>query len=170
MIGPVVIVPTGVANLASVQAGFERAGARSTLAESAAQVEDAARVMLPGVGAFGPAMDALEERGFADALRKRLSAARPTMAICLGLQLLFEESEESPGRKGLGILRGRARRFAEALTVPPISRTRSTRTGCRPGGRARAASTEAASWLRSNAARCSPASFTRSSQARTGSG
>lgn len=125
---PVVIVPTGVANLASVEASFARAGVDGTLAESAAQVEDAARVMLPGVGAFGPAMEALEELGFADALRTRVLAGRATMAICLGLQLLFEESDESPGARGLGVLPGRVLRFPASLTVPHMgwNRVRAT--------------------------------------------
>ena len=115
---PVVIVPTGLANLASVQAGLERAGAPSVIAGDAAQVSAATRVMLPGVGAFGPAMTALEEGGFADALRERVGDGRPTMAICLGLQLLFEQSEESAGTPGLGLLPGRVSRFGSDRVVP----------------------------------------------------
>ena len=106
-----VVVPTGVANLASILALCERLGRRARLAASARDVEAAGHVILPGVGAFGAAMEALEAKGFSSALRARFAAGRPTLAVCVGMQVLLEGSEESPGVPGLGIVAGRARRL-----------------------------------------------------------
>jgi imidazole glycerol phosphate synthase glutamine amidotransferase subunit len=112
------IVKTGIANLASVQAGLERAGAQVHIVDSPEEVETAPFVVLPGVGAFAAGMNKLEETGIKGVLIERISSGRPTLAICLGLQLLFEESEESPGVQGLGIIPGKVQRFAQNLTVP----------------------------------------------------
>lgn len=120
----VVIVKTGVANLASVIAAFERLGADTLVTTDAERVRTAQAVMLPGVGAFGAGMQALRahDGALAEALRDRFQADRPTMAICLGLQLLCEASEETPGIHGLGILSGQVTRFADAphLKVPQL--------------------------------------------------
>lgn len=104
-----VVVPTGVANLASILALCERLGRRARLAATRRDVEAASHVILPGVGAFGAAMEILEAEGFAGALRDRIAADRPTLAVCVGMQVLLEGSEESPGVRGLGIVPGRAR-------------------------------------------------------------
>ena len=104
-----VVVPTGVANLASILALCERLGRCPRLAAAARDVEVASHVILPGVGAFGAAMETLEAKGFAGALRARIAAGRPTLAVCVGMQVLLEGSEESPGARGLGIVPGRAR-------------------------------------------------------------
>ena len=103
-----VVVPTGVANLASVLSLCARLGQRVRLAESARDVAAASHVILPGVGAFGAAMQTLDARGFSDALRARIGADRPTLAVCVGMQVLLESSDESPGSRGLGIVPGRA--------------------------------------------------------------
>ncbi len=116
----VLIVRTGTANLASVQAAFERLGAAARMGTEAAAVRDAVAVVLPGVGAFAAALPALEADGLGEALRERIAAGRPTLAVCLGLQLLAEGSEESPGQSGLGVLRGVARRFPETVRVPQL--------------------------------------------------
>lgn len=104
----VVIVRTGVANLASVVAAFHRLGATTTLTLDPELVASADRVMLPGVGAFGAGMAALggREAGLGAALVSRFSSDRPTMAICLGLQLLAASSDETPGISGLSIFEG----------------------------------------------------------------
>ena len=114
----VVVVPTGTANLASVRAALARLGARALLAEDAAMIEDADHVVLPGVGSFGATMAGLRAAGLADALAARIGAGRATLAMCVGLQVLFEASDESPGATGLGAIPGRVGRFPETVRVP----------------------------------------------------
>ena len=114
----VAILNTGVANIASVKAGLERGGANTRFVDQVEEVVAAERLIFPGVGAFGAGMAGLEEKGVAEALRSRFERDEPTMAICLGLQLLFEESEESPGVAGLGVVSGKVERFSRSLRVP----------------------------------------------------
>lgn len=116
----VLIVPTGTANLASVKAAFQRLGASVEMAERADEIEAAGRVVMPGVGAFASSIGHLRERGFADALAARVAAGRPTFAVCVGLQLLFEGSEESPDSRGLGVLPGGITRLPESVPVPQL--------------------------------------------------
>jgi imidazole glycerol phosphate synthase glutamine amidotransferase subunit len=117
----VVVVPTGTANLASVLAALERAGASPRLASSVDDVERADRLVLPGVGAFGAAMERLTADGLVEPLRARILGGRPTLCVCLGLQLLAEESEESPGVRGMGVAEGRVTRFpAGPWRVPQL--------------------------------------------------
>lgn len=116
----VLIVKTGVANTASVRAALARRGAEARLCDDAAAIRDARAVVLPGVGSFGSGARALAERGLGDALRGRIESGRATLAVCLGMQLLFDESEESPGVRGLGIARGVVSRFAGNLRVPQM--------------------------------------------------
>lgn len=116
----VLVVQTGTANTASVLAGLVRAGALPRLADSGDDIAAAGRVVLPGVGALGAAMARLERDGSAAALRRRIAAGRPTLAICLGLQLLGTGSEESPGVPGLGVLPVEARRLPPDLLVPQM--------------------------------------------------
>lgn len=129
----VVVVRTGTANLASVLAGLSRAGGRPTLTDDPDAVRTADRVMLPGVGAFGAAMAELSARGLDEALRERITAGRPTMGICLGMQLFAEESEESPGVRGLGIVPGAVQRFRDArVRIPQLGWNEvNPQTGCR---------------------------------------
>jgi imidazole glycerol phosphate synthase glutamine amidotransferase subunit len=120
--GPeVAIIRTGVANLASVVAAFERLGARSTITSDPALVASASHVMLPGVGAFGAGMLALRGSALVEPLRERIAGDRPTIAICLGLQLLCAASAETPGIAGLGVLPLEVGRFAgKGLKVPQL--------------------------------------------------
>lgn len=99
------VIRTGVANIASVVAAFHRLGAEAELTVDPEAVRRADFVMLPGVGAFAAGMAALGGRdgALAHALISRFSSDRPTMAICLGLQLLAASSDESPGVQGLSI-------------------------------------------------------------------
>jgi imidazole glycerol-phosphate synthase subunit HisH len=116
----VVIVRTGTANLASVAAAMSRLGTTPRITEDAALVADAPLVVLPGVGAFGPAMAHLRNRGLDGAIRSRVAAGLPLLAICLGMQLLCHESEESPGVAGLGVAEGVIRRFPSSVRVPQM--------------------------------------------------
>lgn len=115
----VAVIRTGVANLASVLAGLERLGAAVHPATTAAEVAAASHVLLPGVGAFAPGMAALLASGLAEPLRARVAAGRPTLAICLGMQLLADASDESPGVPGLGLIPARVTRFPAAPTSGP---------------------------------------------------
>lgn len=121
--GPeVLIIPTGIANLASVEAGLRRAGAQVRTSRDPAELSAAAAVVLPGVGAFDAGLEGLRALpGMAEALAERIAADRPTLAVCLGLQLLLHGSEESPtGARGLGIVPGRATRFPDSVRVPQL--------------------------------------------------
>ena len=128
----VVVIPTGVANLASVVAAFERLGRRTVIGASAALIADAERVVLPGVGTFGAALDGLREAGLDSALSERVRAGRPTLAMCVGLQVLFEASDESPGARGLGVVGGQVGRFEAGVRVPQFGWNRvEPEPGCR---------------------------------------
>ena len=116
----IAIVDYGMGNLRSVQKAFERVGHAATITDRAADVARAERVVLPGVGAFGDAMANLKRAGLVDPLEAAISEGRPFLGICLGLQLLFAESEEMGQHCGLGILPGRVRRFPEGERVPQI--------------------------------------------------
>ena len=117
------IIDYGAGNLKSVENALTRLGLSWRVYSAGSQLDGAADgLILPGVGAFGDAMHQLEERGFCQLLRAHAVAGRPLLGICLGLQLLFEYSEESPGVRGLGIFRGGFRRFPSdlGLKVPHI--------------------------------------------------
>jgi imidazole glycerol phosphate synthase glutamine amidotransferase subunit len=116
----VLVIRTGSANLASVQAGLRRAGGRPELTEDPAAVSAASHVVLPGVGALGPARARLDALGLSEAVVERARQDRPLFCVCLGLQLLLEESEESPGVPGLAAVSGRAERFAAEVRVPQL--------------------------------------------------
>jgi imidazole glycerol phosphate synthase glutamine amidotransferase subunit len=116
-----VIIPTGTANLASVLAAFRRLDVDLAPAQTAEEVEAADRVVLPGVGTFGAAADRLDQGGLTDALRRRVAAGLPTLAVCVGMQLLAGSSEETPSAAGLNAVEGLISRFDEDLIVPQLS-------------------------------------------------
>jgi imidazole glycerol phosphate synthase glutamine amidotransferase subunit len=116
----VVIVDSGVANLASVRGAFARLGVRTTVSAEADVVRRAQRLVLPGVGAFGAGMAALRAKGLDDAVRDATLGGTPLLAICLGLQLLCETSDESPGIAGIGLLPGTCRRLPDGVRVPHL--------------------------------------------------
>jgi len=128
----VVVLPTGTANLASVLAAFARLGAPARLATGSAMVERAERVVLPGVGTFGATLAGLRQAGLEEAIATRVRAGRPTLAMCVGLQILFEASDESPGATGLAAIEGRVGGFPGAVRVPQFGWNRiEPEPGCR---------------------------------------
>jgi len=112
------VVATGTANTASVLAGLRRAGGDPRLTEEPHDIEHAAAVVLPGVGTLGAAMSGLRALGLDDVLARRIREGRATLAVCLGLQLMCEASDESPGDSGLGILPARVGRLTGDVRVP----------------------------------------------------
>ncbi len=116
----VAIVDYGVGNLRSVEKAFAATGCSAVVSSDAKVLRKAERLVLPGVGAFGACMNALSERGFDDLVRERVAAGTPLLGVCVGMQMLFEESEEFGTRLGLGLLRGRVRRFSDDLVVPQV--------------------------------------------------
>ena len=115
----IVVVDYGVNNLASVVRAIPAAGHEATLATDPAVVRGADRVVVPGVGNFTRATH-LARSGLADAIRDVAASGRPLLGICLGLQLLYESSEEAPGVAGVGVLEGTVRRFRTELPVPHV--------------------------------------------------
>ncbi|MBK8253974.1 MAG: imidazole glycerol phosphate synthase subunit HisH [Polyangiaceae bacterium] len=107
----VFIIRTGVANLASVLSAFRRLGTHPIVTDDPRVVESAEAVVLPGVGAFSAGMESLRARGLDKAVIHRVERGLPLLAVCLGLQLLLESSEEGPGVSGLGVIPGHAARF-----------------------------------------------------------
>lgn len=114
------ILRTGAANVASVAAAFGRAGRRPVLTTDPADAATADALVLPGVGAFGAVVDVLDRLELRQPLRDRIAAGRPTLAVCLGLQLLAEASDESPGAAGLGVLPATVRRLPDGVRVPHL--------------------------------------------------
>jgi glutamine amidotransferase len=112
----IAIIDYGMGNLRSVQKGFEKVGFEAVVTSDPKVVLKAERIVLPGVGAFPDCMRNLEQGGFVDPLLKVLQEGRPFLGICLGLQLLFTESEEFGTHKGLNIIPGRVVRFPEGMS------------------------------------------------------
>ncbi|MCJ7755402.1 MAG: imidazole glycerol phosphate synthase subunit HisH [Thermoanaerobaculales bacterium] len=122
----VVVIRTGTANLASVGAALERAGRGVRFSEDPTDAEHAHLLVLPGVGAFGPVAGRLDELRLREGLTRRIAAGRPTLAICLGLQLLAASSAENPGARGLGVVPATATAFRDGLRVPHLGWNRVT--------------------------------------------
>lgn len=114
------IVPTGVANIEAIAAAFRRLDLDVGPVESAEDIERAPFLVLPGVGSFESGMRALRAGGWDSPLRERVAAGRATLAVCLGFQLLCEESDEAPGVPGLGCVPGRVTRFSGSVRVPQL--------------------------------------------------
>lgn len=116
----IAVVDYGMGNLASVAKALERSGADVRVTESAAEVRDAAALVLPGVGAFRDAAARLEQSGLGAAVLERIAAGTPFLGVCLGLQLLFESSGEGGRWPGLGVFAGSVERLQTGLKVPHI--------------------------------------------------
>ncbi len=116
----VAIIDYGAGNLQSVKKALDFIGAESVITGDAAVIEQASHVILPGVGSFGDAMDSIRSHHLEEVICRAANGDKPFLGICLGLQLLFEKSEESPGVQGLGVFPGTIRRIPKAsgLKVP----------------------------------------------------
>ena len=107
----IAIIDYGMGNLRSVQKGFEKVGHAAAITSDPAAIDAAERVVLPGVGAFGDAMDELRNRKLIEPVRRAIESGKPFLGICLGLQLLFDVGHEGGRHEGLGVLPGEVVRF-----------------------------------------------------------
>jgi glutamine amidotransferase len=115
----IVVIDYGMGNLHSVRKALEVAGARAKSSCDPCDIKKAEKIVFPGVGSFGEAMAELKRRKLIMPIKDSIAQGKPFLGLCLGLQLLFEKSEEAPGVKGLGVLKGEVKRFRlKALKVP----------------------------------------------------
>ena len=116
----IAIIDYDAGNLRSVEKALQALGEETVITRDRDEILSADRVILPGVGAFGDAMEKLHQYGLVEIIRQVVQNGTPFLGICLGLQLLFEESEESQGVPGLGILKGKIRRIPNTpgLKIP----------------------------------------------------
>ena len=116
----VAIIDYGVGNLRSVEKAFAATGCEAIVSGDEGVLREAERLVLPGVGAFASCMRSLREHGFESLVRERAATGTPLLGICVGMQMLFEVSDEFGTTDGLGLLRGRVRRFETELVVPQV--------------------------------------------------
>ena len=116
----IALIDYGAGNVGSVRKAVEYLGFPSQVVSSPHALESADKIILPGQGHFGSMLTAVADRGLLDALKRKIAAGTPYLGICLGLQALYEASEEAPGVAGLGILRGTVTRFKALEKVPQI--------------------------------------------------
>jgi imidazole glycerol-phosphate synthase subunit HisH len=116
----VAILDYGVGNLRSVEKAFAAAGSNAIVTGDHSVLRKAEALVLPGVGAFAACMNGLAARGFDELIRERVAEGTPLLGVCVGMQMLFEESEEFGQTPGLGLLPGRVRRFSGDLLVPQV--------------------------------------------------
>ena len=114
------IIDYGVGNLRSVEKAFAAVGCDALVSADEEILQTVDRLVLPGVGAFGACMRALTERGFDRLVTERVAQGTPLLGVCVGMQMLFEESEEFGTTRGLGLLPGRVIRFSDDLVVPQV--------------------------------------------------
>lgn len=118
----VAIIDYGAGNLSSVKKALDYLGAESEITQDKDKIMSASHIILPGVGSFGDAMKSMDERGLVDTVKNAAQSGKPFLGICLGLQLLFESSEESEGIDGLGLIKGKIVQIPRdnGLKVPHI--------------------------------------------------
>ena len=116
----VAIIDYGVGNLRSVEKAFEATGHEAIVTASVDELQRAERLVLPGVGAFAACMTALSEHGLIDLVREQAVRGIPLLGVCVGMQMLFEESNEFGKSEGLGLLKGQVHRFDDDLVVPQV--------------------------------------------------
>ena len=115
-----VIIDYKVGNLYNLKNALDFSGVENQLVSHADELKEADRIMLPGVGAFGPAMEHLRNSGMLEAMQEKVQAGTPLLGICVGAQLLMDESEEDGSRVGLGWIPGKVKRFQHELKIPQI--------------------------------------------------
>ena len=113
-----VIIDYNVGNLASVKQGFLRAGIKTTISQDEVVIRNASSLILPGVGAFKESLDALKQSGLIPAILDHINANKPLIGICLGMQLLYEYSEEYGRHQGLGIFKGTIKKITGDVKIP----------------------------------------------------
>ncbi|HVQ29144.1 MAG TPA: imidazole glycerol phosphate synthase subunit HisH [Vicinamibacteria bacterium] len=128
----IAIVDYGLGNLGSVTKGFRHAGAETVLTSDPEVLARADALVLPGDGAFGATMTEIRGRGLDAPLREAAARGTPLLGICIGMQVLFEESEEHGRHEGLGLLPGRVRRLEGTLPVPHMGWNRLAFTRAHP--------------------------------------
>jgi len=116
----IAVLDYGIGNLRSAQKALERVGADAVLTANPATVADADAVVLPGVGAFGRCMAALRSAGLEEPAREAIDAGTPFLGICVGMQMLYDGSEEDPDVKGMGVLAGQVRRLPDGVKRPQM--------------------------------------------------
>lgn len=118
----IAIIDYGAGNLQSVKKAFDFIGAESVITDNPETIKNCDKILLPGVGSFGDAMESMSAKNLVEIIKEEALSGKPFLGICLGLQLLFEESEESPGVKGLGIFKGKIKKFSTdmGLKIPHI--------------------------------------------------
>lgn len=120
----IAIVDYGMGNLRSVQKAFQKLGYQAFITSDPLEILDADKLVLPGVGAFADAMASLKDKELDQAIVKFIGSRRPFLGICLGLQLLFEESCEGGRHRGLGLVEGDVRRLPQGVKVPHMGWSR----------------------------------------------
>ena len=116
----IAVVDYGIGNLRSAQKALQRCGANAILTADLEAIRTASAVVLPGVGAFGACMDALRSAGLDEPVRSAAASGRPFLGICVGMQMLFDGSDEDPNAVGLGIIPGRVRWLGTDLPRPQM--------------------------------------------------
>lgn len=117
----IAVIDYGAGNLQSVKNALDFIRVKNRITNKAEDIEKADKIILPGVGSFGDTLSCLKKDGLIDVIKDSIEAGKPYLGICLGLQILFEKSEESKGVKGLGIFKGEVVRFrSKSLKIPQI--------------------------------------------------
>ena len=116
----IAVLDYGIGNLRSAEKALQRVGGDATLTDDLEVVGGADAVVLPGVGAFGRCMEALRTRGLEEPARAAIDAGKPFLGVCIGMQMLYEGSDEDPGVKGMGVLPGQVRRLPDGVKRPQM--------------------------------------------------
>ena len=116
----IAVLDYGIGNLRSAQKGLQFVGADAQLTSDIKLIADAQAVVLPGVGNFGACMSALRQAGLEESVHQAIGSGRPFLGICVGMQMLFDSSEESPGVAGLGVVAGEIKWLPEGVQRPQM--------------------------------------------------